>query len=152
MYEYILICIIIYKYIGGNKNMDNHYELMQRPKWVRSSDGVVAGVFEGLGKSFEMDPNVLRLIWVISVLFFGSGLLIYFMLAWILPREDRLSDYHQKKIFGVCSAISRKSGIELGLVRLLAVGSLIVSFGLTFVAYMVMAIVMPEVKDEKLYF
>jgi phage shock protein PspC (stress-responsive transcriptional regulator) len=125
---------------------------MRRPGWVRSTDGVVAGVFEGLGKSFDMDPNILRLIWVISVLFFGSGLLIYLILAWVLPREDKLNEYHQKKIFGVCQAISRKSGIELGLVRLLAVGSLIISFGLTFVAYMVMAIVMPEVKDERLYF
>lgn len=132
--------------------MKNHYEVVSRPKWVRSGDGVVAGVFQGLGKSFDMDPNVLRLIWLISVLFFGSGLLIYVMLAWILPREDKLNDYNQKKILGVCQAISHKSGIELGLIRLLAVGSLILSFGLTFVAYMVLAFVMPEVKNERLYF
>jgi phage shock protein C len=142
----------MYKYIGESNCMDKHFEVMRRPGWVRSTDGVVAGVFEGLGKSFDMDPNILRLIWVISVLFFGSGLLIYLILAWILPREDKLNEYYQKKIFGVCQAISRKSGIELGLVRLLAVGSLIISFGLTFVAYMVLAIVMPEVKDERLYF
>jgi phage shock protein C len=142
----------MHSYIGGKTKMKNHYEVLSRPKWVRSEDGVVAGVFQGLGKSFDMDPNVLRLILLISVLFFGSGLLIYLMLAWILPREDKLNDYHQKKILGVCQAISHKSGIELGLIRLLAVGSLIVSFGLTFVAYMVLAFVMPEVKNERLYF
>ena len=124
----------------------------KKPAWVRSAEGFVAGVFEGLGKSFDIEPNILRLIWVISVLFFGSGILIYLFVAWILPREDKLNEYSQKKIFGVCHVISQKSGIELGLVRLLAAGSLVLSFGLTFVAYMVLAVIMPELRDEKLYF
>ncbi|MCO4793846.1 MAG: PspC domain-containing protein [Bacteriovoracaceae bacterium] len=132
--------------------MKDYYEVVNAPKWVRSTDGVVAGVFEGLGKRFDMDPNVLRLIWVISVLFFGSGLLIYLLLAWVLPREDQIAEYQQKKVLGVCRSISRKSGVELGLVRLLAVGSLFISFGLTFVAYLVFAFVMPEEESNKLYF
>jgi phage shock protein PspC (stress-responsive transcriptional regulator) len=132
--------------------MDKCDVFIKRPVWVRSTEGFVAGVFEGLGKSFDIDPNILRLIWVISVLFFGSGILIYLFVAWILPREDKLNEYNQKKIFGVCHVISHKSGIELGLVRLLAAGSLVLSFGLTFFAYIVLAIIMPEVRDEKLYF
>lgn len=131
--------------------MESHLT-SSRPKWVRSSEGIVAGVFEGLGKRFDMEPNVLRLIWLISVLIFGSGLLIYLILAWVLPREDKLAEYQQKKILGVCKKISQKYGIELGLVRLLAVGSLIISFGLTLIVYLVMAIVMTDSNSNKLYF
>lgn len=119
-------------------------------KWVRSTDGWFAGVFEGLGKTHSIDPNVLRLFWFASVFLFGSGLFLYLILALVLPREDKFEEYQDSKFLGVCKRISQNYGVELGLVRLLAVASLIISFGLTFFGYLVLWIFLPE-KREIMY-
>lgn len=49
---------------------------------------MIAGVCGGLGEYFEIDPNVIRLVWaVITAFTMGIGLLAY-LLAWlILPEE-----------------------------------------------------------------
>ena len=122
----------------------------RQSKWIRSKDGPIAGVFSGLGKTFNIDPNVLRVLWILSIVFFGTGLLIYPLLAFVLPREDELKDYHQRKLLGVCYKLSRKFGVELPVVRLLAVVSLFCSLGLTLLFYIGLAFFLPE--EEKLYF
>ncbi|MBT3584641.1 MAG: PspC domain-containing protein [Halobacteriovoraceae bacterium] len=127
-------------------------EISNQPKkWVRSSTGPVAGVFEGLGRSFDVDPNVLRLGWVLSVLLFGTGLILYPLFALVLPREDELYNYDKKKFLGVCRMISHNYGVELGIVRLVTVVSAFASLGLTFVLYVGLFFFLPENK-EKLYF
>jgi phage shock protein C len=127
-------------------------EVSTKPKkWTRSSDGWVSGVFEGLGKSFSIEPNILRLLWLISVLFFGTGILIYLILTFALPREDEYIQYEQPKFLGVCLRLSRRTGIELGLLRLLTVMSVFASFGITLVAYIGMYFFLPE-PLERIYF
>ncbi|WFN35851.1 PspC domain-containing protein [Methanomicrobium antiquum] len=58
-------------------------------KFYRSKDDcVIAGVCGGLGKKLDIDPNILRILWVLFCLFYGTGLIIY-ILAWIfLPEEE----------------------------------------------------------------
>jgi phage shock protein C len=49
---------------------------------------MVAGVCGGIGEYLEIDPNVIRLVWVvITVLSVGAGLLAY-LLAWLIIPED----------------------------------------------------------------
>jgi phage shock protein C len=49
---------------------------------------MVAGVCGGIGEYFEIDPNVIRLIWVVlTVLTSGAGILIY-LLAWLIIPEE----------------------------------------------------------------
>lgn len=43
------------------------------------------GVCSGLANYFDVDPTIMRVIFVISVLGFGSGILIYLILAVIMP-------------------------------------------------------------------
>ena len=43
------------------------------------------GVCSGLANYFDMDPTVMRILFVIAVLGFGTGILIYFILAIIMP-------------------------------------------------------------------
>jgi phage shock protein C len=121
-------------------------------KWARSKDGWFAGVFEGLGKNFGFDPNMLRLVWFLSVFLFGSGIFIYLLLSFVLPREDRLTEYDENKLLGVCVRLADKTGMELGLIRLLAVGSLIVSFGTTTIVYLLMFFFVDEKQKHKNYF
>lgn len=52
----------------------------------RDSDNkVLGGVCAGLSNYFNMDPVVIRIIWVCLFFFFGSGLLLYLILWVIVP-------------------------------------------------------------------
>jgi phage shock protein C len=50
-------------------------------------DGKIFGVCGGLGSYFEVDPVIFRIGFVIGVIFFGSGLLLYLLLAILMPAE-----------------------------------------------------------------
>lgn len=54
---------------------------------------MVAGVCMGLSDYFDVDVTLVRLVWVLAVLFGGSGLLAY-LIAWIIIPEEPLVDGH----------------------------------------------------------
>ena len=62
---------------------------MEQKKLVRTSDNrMVCGVCGGIGKYFNVDPTLVRLIWVLaSFARAGSGLLVYIIAAIIIPEE-----------------------------------------------------------------
>ena len=43
------------------------------------------GVCSGLANYFDLDPTVMRLLFLIALLFFGTGLLLYVIMAVIMP-------------------------------------------------------------------
>ncbi|MDU0478766.1 PspC domain-containing protein [Staphylococcus chromogenes] len=51
----------------------------------QGGDSHVAGVCEGLGARFQLDPTIFRVIFVISGLF-GGGIAVYFLAWMIMPR------------------------------------------------------------------
>src|SRR5688500_8008161 len=113
-------------------------------RWVRSRDGYLAGVCEGLGRRFGIEPWLVRGAWLVSILAFGTGLLLYVIMALCLPREDELDEAYRKKLLGVCYRLSLSTGLEVGLVRALAVVLAFASLGATVVAYLVLYFVMPD--------
>ncbi len=115
-------------------------------KWKRSIDGWFFGVCEGLGRSFDINPNLLRALLLLSVFAFGTGIFLYLVLGFTLPREDELSDYSDDKFLGVCQRISQRSQIDLGLVRVGAVISFFASAGTTLLLYIILNFVLPEDK------
>jgi phage shock protein C len=64
-------------------------EIPTKKRLYRSTtDRAVAGVAGGLGEYFGVDPGVIRVVWLIaSLLTLGIALVIYALLAWILPKE-----------------------------------------------------------------
>lgn len=55
-------------------------------------DRKIAGVAGGIGEYLEVDSTVVRLIWLLAVLFGGAGFLAY-IIAWIvIPEEKRIND------------------------------------------------------------
>lgn len=50
-------------------------------------DRRIAGVASGLAEYFDVDPTIVRILWVFSVLFGGVGLLLYIAMAIIVPME-----------------------------------------------------------------
>ena len=47
----------------------------------------LSGVCAGIAKYFDMDPTIIRLIWVFITLVGGSGLVAYVVCAIVMPDE-----------------------------------------------------------------
>ena len=54
---------------------------------------VFAGICGGLGNYFDIDPVVLRLVWLLVVIFtgFAPGVLAYLIAIFVIPQEPRHS-------------------------------------------------------------
>ncbi len=128
-----------------------NYVLKNKPRFVRSDDGIFCGVCAGVAKQLNMDEGIVRLLWLISVLFFGSGLLFYFFLTVLLPRESQVTEYEKAKVLGVCSRIGANYGHEVALIRMLFVASFLFSGGLSFILYFAFFILIPENHKLKYY-
>ena len=113
-------------------------------KWVRSRDGALAGVCKGLAKTLDIPVGVFRLLWLISLLFFGAGFWLYLMLALSLPREDKTVEALDPWILGVCSRISLRTDVEVGVVRFMAIVLSLLSLGATLVGYVVLYFVLDK--------
>lgn len=49
------------------------------------TDRKLCGVCGGIAEYFGIDPTIIRLIWAIVALFYGTGILIYIIAALVLP-------------------------------------------------------------------
>jgi len=45
----------------------------------------IAGVCAGLAEYFDLDPTIVRVIWLLAILFAGTGFLVYIILWIVLP-------------------------------------------------------------------
>lgn len=56
---------------------------------TRTDDGrMIAGVCAGLARYFDVDPTLVRLIFILLALFGAGGVLLYLILWIILPLEN----------------------------------------------------------------
>ncbi len=56
-------------------------------KLMRSSrDKKIGGVCAGLAEYFDLDPTIVRVVWLLAVLFAGTGLFVYLVLWIVLPQ------------------------------------------------------------------
>lgn len=61
---------------------------METKKLHRSqTDKIIAGIAGGIGEYFEVDPTIVRLIFVLITLFGGSGVLLYLILWVLVPKN-----------------------------------------------------------------
>jgi phage shock protein PspC (stress-responsive transcriptional regulator) len=61
-------------------------ECAPRKRLVRSiNDKKIAGVAAGLADYFDLDPTIIRLVWLLAALFAGTGVLAYIILWIALP-------------------------------------------------------------------
>jgi phage shock protein PspC (stress-responsive transcriptional regulator) len=64
---------------------------MEPKRLFRSrTDRIIGGVCGGLGKYFELDPVLIRVLWAITFLVGGAGFLAY-IIAWIIIPADPVS-------------------------------------------------------------
>lgn len=63
--------------------MEKHPKRLYRSK----KDRVVAGVCAGIADYFDIDPVIVRLLFVLFALWGGSGLLLYIIAIFVIPTE-----------------------------------------------------------------
>ena len=49
---------------------------------------IIGGVCGGIGEYFDIDPTLIRLLWVIGILIWGAGIFAY-LIAWIIIPEKK---------------------------------------------------------------
>lgn len=54
-----------------------------------TDDKVIMGVCGGIGENMDIDPNIVRLIWVLGTIFSAGvfGVIIYFVLGAVMEEE-----------------------------------------------------------------
>jgi phage shock protein C len=55
------------------------------------SEGMIAGICAGLGEYLDLDPTILRLVFVLLAFGGGSGVLIYIIMWLIIPIKPGLT-------------------------------------------------------------
>ena len=76
---------------------DDGYVYSEPQKKLRRNkiDGVLGGVCSGFGDYFAIDHSIIRIIFVLSVIFLGFPLLAYFVL-WIFIPKDKRAPYRRE--------------------------------------------------------
>jgi phage shock protein C len=113
-------------------------------EWTRSENGWIAGVCQALGERFDINPTGIRILWLISVCFFGIGFLAYFIIAFCVPVKSKYQESLKPKFLGVCYRLSQRLELDLGLLRILTVLIAIGSMGTTILAYIVIHFLIPK--------
>ena len=60
---------------------------MEKKELRRSATDVkICGVCGGIAEYFGIDSNLVRLVWIVISLFAGTGILLYFLAAVLMPK------------------------------------------------------------------
>lgn len=65
---------------------------MQSKRLYKIEEGkMISGVCGGVAEYFNIDPSIVRIIWVVLALVWGTGLLAYIIAALVLPKKSQAS-------------------------------------------------------------
>ncbi len=62
---------------------------MEKRLYKSATNRVLCGVCGGIGEYFNIDPTIVRLLWLLLICGWGSGLLIYLIAAVIIPDSPK---------------------------------------------------------------
>jgi len=96
-----ILIIFFFHFIGAllylifvklNKNYKGFEIKMKNTKIKRlyrsKNNRVIAGVCGGIGEYFNIDPTLIRLLWILFIFMGGSGILAY-IIAWIIIPQEK---------------------------------------------------------------
>ncbi len=126
-----------------------------------NSERVLAGVCGGFAEYFGLDASLIRLLWALSVLLAGTGVLVYILCWIVIPlggstsarragQRRLMRSYRDRKLAGVCGGLAEYLNTDPSVVRLLWVILSIVpgAFIGGIIAYLVAWIVIPQRQPE----
>ncbi|UCD03942.1 MAG: PspC domain-containing protein [Candidatus Woesearchaeota archaeon] len=62
----------------------------KQPKRIyRSSNRILGGVCSGIADYFNVDPTIVRILWILFSLAYGAGILLYFICWLIIPKNPK---------------------------------------------------------------
>jgi Putative stress-responsive transcriptional regulator len=62
--------------------------------YLSETDSKIGGVCGGIGEYFDKDPTIIRLLYILVVLFsFGFGVVAYLVMWLVIPRRPRVGNY-----------------------------------------------------------
>ena len=60
---------------------------MEKRLYKSNVDKKLDGVCAGIAEYLNIDPTVIRLLWVLATMFVGAGILAYIVAAVVMPRR-----------------------------------------------------------------
>ena len=57
---------------------------------VEEDEAKLFGVCGGIAEYFDVDPTIIRVIWAVFVLAYGTGILAYFVCALCMPKKSEI--------------------------------------------------------------
>lgn len=123
------------------------------------TDKKLAGVCGGIAQVFGIDSTIVRGIWALCGVFIPVSILVYIILAFLLPYSDAeivgntkkiYKSTTDKKISGVCGGIAEYLEIDSSLVRVCFV-ALVLFLGTGIIEYLVLSWVMPTKNEQYFY-
>lgn len=63
---------------------------MDKKLYLSDTDKKIGGVCAGLADYFNVDVTIIRIIWLVALLCYGTGLLLYIVLWIAVPRQNNL--------------------------------------------------------------
>lgn len=61
---------------------------MKKRLYRNRDQGVFLGVCEGIGDYLNIDPVIIRIIWLLTFISYGIGIAIYFIAAILIPNKS----------------------------------------------------------------
>lgn len=62
----------------------------ERRLYRSNNEKMIAGVCGGLAEYLDLDPSIVRLLFVLLALTFGNGILIYLILLLVMPMRPEI--------------------------------------------------------------
>lgn len=97
-------------------------------------DKVIGGVCGGLGEFLNIDPVILRIIFVLMTIFGGGGILVYFVLWIVIPSKSKLGKKSEDYIKENVEELKTKSKDLAGKEPKVILGVILVIIGLSLLA------------------
>ncbi len=83
---------------------------MATSRLYRSSDNkVIAGVCGGLGEYFDIDPMIIRALFVLAFFMSGTGVLLYIVLWLIIPENPTYATFSRDNIRNTVNEMKAKA-------------------------------------------
>ncbi len=60
----------------------------EKKRLTRSNNKMIGGVCAGLAEYLDLDPTIVRIVWVLMVFFAGFGGLLYVILWLVMPNQQ----------------------------------------------------------------
>jgi phage shock protein PspC (stress-responsive transcriptional regulator) len=57
---------------------------------------ILGGVCGGIGEYFDVDPTIVRLLWILFIFAGGSGIIAYIVAWLIVPKQPRIKKKKKK--------------------------------------------------------